>query len=251
MSAPTFFVSEAAVRNFKHMAQRRLAGVSSSHMSEAIAAGLGFKTHAALRAALAGRPTVEVQKPSNPEIARRLRQLGYSAIPDDLHLVPALDQSYSPFKKFPLRKKRGVRWTGWRNLMVSAINAGLEQRLFGLSPDEDWWPGAAPEHNGGETGHYRFTFDGDMEAIASLAAIGSAELSIHVLLEPRRADIEADHCGGIADGSAFAHGWLERRLGAWLMDGGEDFECKRAMQARIAQTQIVPLGYADLGSFLM
>lgn len=250
MSASTFFISESALRNLKQRAQRRVGGVSSSHLSEGVAAALGFNTHAALRATLAGQATVEVQKPSNARLIARLRQIGY-AVPDDLQLLPELDRSYSPLRNYPLRKKQGVRWTAWRNLMVAAINAGLEQRLFGLSPGEDWWPGADPKKNGGDRGAYRFIFDGDVPAVACVAAISGDELAIHVLLDPRNDDTEADRCGGIEDGAAFALGWLERRLGVWIMDGGEDFECKRAMQARVAGVRIEPFGYSDQGSFIM
>lgn len=245
----TFFVSEVALRNLKQRALARVAGVSSSHLTEAVAAALGFNTHAALRATFAGRPTIEVQKPDNARLIARLRQFGY-AVPADLRVLPELDHSYSPFRRFPLRKKRGMRWTAWRNLMVATINAGLEQRLFGLSPEEDWWPGADPKNNGGERGLYRFLFDDGMPATAAVSAISGDELSIHVLLCPKDDQIEADRSGGIEDGVAFAHGWLERRLGAWIMDGGEDFECKRAVQSRVAAVQIQPLGYSDQGSFI-
>lgn len=248
MSSSTFFLSEAALRTYKQGALRRVNGVTSSHMSEALAAALGFKTHAALRAAIAGRATVEVQRPRNASLVQRLRQFGYDA-PDDLRLLPELDQSYFLGRKFPLRKKRGVRWTAWRNLMVAAVNAGLDQRLFGLSAGQDWWPGADPANNGGERGLYQFVFDGDLPAVASVSAISGDELHIHVLLAPRHDGIEPDRCGGIRDGAAFAHGWLERRLGAWIMDGGEDVACKRAVQARLADVVIEPLGYSDQGSF--
>lgn len=136
MSDSTFFVSAAAVRNLKHSAQHRVSGVSSSHFSEALAWALGFKTHAALRAALDGRTTVEVPKPSNARMVRRLQELGYNATAD-LRLVPEFEYSYSPFRNFPLRKKRSTRWMGWRNLVVAGINAGLEQRLFGLEPSDN------------------------------------------------------------------------------------------------------------------
>lgn len=251
MSASSFFVSEAAVRHLKQKAQQRVNGVSSAHMSEAVAAALGFKTYAALRARLDGSATAEVQTPSNARLVQRLRQLGYTSAPTDLRLLPEFDRSYSPFKTFPLRKKRGVRWVAWRNLMVAAINAGLEQRLFGLSPGEDWWPGADPQNNGGVRGLYRFMFDDDIPAAASVAAISGDELSINVLLDPRDPGIEADRCGGIEDGAAVAHGWLERRLGAWIMDGGEDFACKRAVQSRVAEVQVEPMGYSDQGSFIL
>jgi hypothetical protein len=250
MSASTYFVSEAAVRNLKRQAGRRVSGVRSAHLSEVVAAALGFNTHAALRAALNGRATTEASKPSNARAVQRLRQLGYNP-PGDLHLLPELDRSYSPFKSYPLRKQRGVRWTGWRNLMVAAINAGLEQRLFGLSPGEDWWPGADPENHRGVRGQYRFAFDGDLPATAAVAAISGDELSIHVLLDPRHVQIEVDSCSGIEDGAACAHGWLERRLGAWIQDGGEGFSCKRAVQARLAALAIEPHGYADQGSFIL
>lgn len=250
MPASTYFVSEAVVRNLKRQAERRVSGVRSAHLSEVVAAALGFRTHAALRAALNDRATTEASKPSNARAVLRLRQLGYNP-PNDLHLLPELDRSYSPFKSYPLRKQRGVRWTGWRNLMVAAINAGLEQRLFGLSPGEDWWPGADPKNNGGVRGLYRFTYDGDLPATVAVAAISGDELSINVLLDPRNAQIAADRCGGIEDGAAFAHGWLERRLGAWIQDGGEGFSCKRAVQARVAAVAIEPHGYADQGSFIL
>ncbi|WP_186233859.1 hypothetical protein [Burkholderia gladioli] len=250
MFASIYFVSEAAVRNLKQRAERRVSGVRSAHMSEVVAAALGFRTHAALRAALDGRDTTEASKPSNARAVQRLRQLGYNP-PEDLHLLPELDRSYSPFKTYPLRKQRGVRWNGWRNLMVAAINAGLEQRLFGLSPGEDWWPGADPKNNGGERGLYRFTFDGDLSAVAVVSAISGDELAIHVLLDPRNEEVEADFNDGLDDGAACAHGWLERRLGAWIQDGGEEFSCKRAVQARVAAVKIEPHGYADQGSFIM
>lgn len=251
MSASSFFVSAASVRYLKQSAQRHVTGVSSAHLSEALAAALGFNTHAALRAALADRPTASAQKPSNARLVRRLRQLGYERVPDDLRPLPELDRSYSPFKSYPLRKKHGVRWSAWRNLMVAAINAGLEQRLFGLSAGEDWWPGADPKNNRGLVGHYRLVFDGDLPAVASVNAAGGDELAINVLLAPRDPSIEADRCHGIEDGMAVAHGWLERRLGAWIMDGGEDFACKRAVQSRVADANIEPMGYADQGIFIL
>jgi len=31
------------------------------------------------------------------------------------------------------------RARAWRNMMVAAINAGLEQKLFGLQPGQNYW----------------------------------------------------------------------------------------------------------------
>lgn len=250
MSDSTFFLSEAALRNLKSHAQCRVSGISSSHLSEGIAAALGFKTHAALRAALAGRATARVQKPSNARLAQRLHQLGYD-VPVGLTVLPEFEHSYSPFKGFPLGTKRGVRWWGWRNLMVSAINAGLEQRLFGLSPSDNWWPGGAPDSHDCARHTYRFLFDGELAAVASVDAISGDELSISVILKPKKADVQPEwHCG-LSDGDSVARGWLERRLGSWIQDGGENFRCTRAMQSRVADVAIEPVGYSDQGSFFM
>lgn len=248
MSGSTFFVSEAAVRNLKQRAAPRIRGVCSAHMSEALAAALGFKTHAALRSALANGKTTEATKPNNTLAIQRLQQLGYE-VPPDLKLFPELDRSYSPFTTLPLRVRRGVRWNAWRNMMVAAINAGLDQGLFGLAPGEDWWPGADPKNNGGLRYNYRFIFDGNLDAVATVSAISGDELSIHVLLVPRNAQIEPSSNNGLTDGAANAHGWVERRLGAWIQDGGEEFSCKRAIQDRVAAARCEPKGYADQGSF--
>ncbi|MBS4800427.1 MAG: hypothetical protein KH046_06280 [Stenotrophomonas maltophilia] len=246
MSTHNYFVSKASVRNLKQLAARKIDGVSSSHLSEAVAAALDFKTHAALVAALRGSETIGASKPSNERFNSRLRQFGYHVRPD-LKLLPDLKQSYGFGKRYPIQAKRGARWNAWRNLMVAAINAGLEQRLFGLSPDDDWWPGADTSSRG----HYRFAFDGDLPAVASVASIGAGELSISVLLDPDSPDIEAEFGLGIRDGKAAAHGWFERRLGVWLMDGGEDFSCKRMIQQRVAAARVESAGYSDIGSFIM
>ncbi|AOW13992.1 hypothetical protein LPB72_00555 [Hydrogenophaga crassostreae] len=250
MSDSTFFVSKAALRNLKHSAQHRVSGVPSAHLSEALASALGFRTYAALRAALDGRVTVEVPKPSNARMVRRLQELGYNAMPD-LRLVPEFEHSYSPFRNFPLSKKRSVRWMGWRNLMVAAINAGLEQRLFGLEPSDNWWPGGNPHSQLCKRHVYRVEIEDGHTAVASVNAISGDELSINVVLDPRHEGIEPDRFNGLRDGDAHAHAWVERRLGAWVQDGGEDFSCKRAVQPWLAQLKIDTKGYSDQGSFFM
>lgn len=250
MSESIYFVSEASVRHLKKIAARRVSGVSSSHMSEGIAASLGFRTHAALCAALNGQRTAPAQKPSNARLGTRLRQLGYSNVPTPLQVLPELDRSYSPWRQDPLRKRRGVRWRAWRNLLVGAINAGVEQGVFGLSPGEDWWgtPNAHGERRGGR---YRFTFDGRMPALVSVHAISGDELSIHVVLNPKHDRVAPDCFDGFGDGDAHAQCWLERRLGIWIQDAMTGFSCRRLLLPEVASVMIEPNGYADLGSFIM
>jgi hypothetical protein len=251
MSGSTFFVSAAAVRHLKHGAQHRTRGVPSAHLSEALAAALGFTTHAALRAALGGRTTVEIPKPSNARMVERLHELGHHAIPGGARLVPEFEHSYTPFRNDPLRKKRSARWWAWRNLMVLAINAGLDQPLFGLTPTDNWWPGASPENQRCKAHVYRFLVDGRLPALVSVDANAGDELSICVLLNPRKSDIKPGWYHGLGTADAMAHGWVERRLGVWIQDGGEAFHCKRALKPQLAEMAIEPSGYADQGSFIL
>lgn len=251
MSESTFFVSQAAVRNLKQIAAKRVPGIPSAHLSEGVAAALGFRTQAALRSAFAGRPTVRVDKPKNARLVERLREFGYEDLPGDLKLLPELNCSYSPFRNSPLRMRRGVRWFAWRNLLVAAINAGLEQRQFGLSPGEDWWPGADPKGNAGRRGIFRFTLANGTPAIASVDAISGGELSFHVVLNPKHADVEPEVFNGFSDGDAVASCWLERKLGAWIQDGNTELSCRRSVLAWLAGLEIEPRGYGDLGSFIM
>lgn len=114
MSASPFFVSKFVVRNLKQVAVQSLPQISSSHLSEGIAAALGFKSCAELRSALSEHPTALAQRPSNASMVRRQKQLGHVDLPDNLKVLLDLDRSYSPFKTYALRRKRGIRWTAWR-----------------------------------------------------------------------------------------------------------------------------------------
>lgn len=250
MSTSTFFISASALRTLKQTAKRSVPSVSSSHLSEGIAVALGFRTHAALRAAFTGRTTVEVQKPDNTRLMGRLRQLGY-VVPESFQVVPEFKHSYLPFRDAPLRKRHGTRWYAWRNLLVAAINAGLEQRLFGLCPSENWWPGGVPESDACQRGIYHFWVDREIKAIASVNAARGDELSICVILNPRKADIQPEWYRGLNDGDAVAHCWLERRFGAWIQDGGDAFRCRRSVQPHLANLVIEPNGYSDRGSFFI
>ncbi|MBL8387750.1 MAG: hypothetical protein JNK17_06025 [Hydrogenophaga sp.] len=251
MSELTFFVSNAALRNLKHGAQSCARGVRSSHLSEALASALGFRTHAALCAALHGRTTVEVPKPSNARMVQRLHELGYTNIEQGQRIVPEFDQSYFVFRNAPLRKARSVRWWAWRNLMVMGINAGLEQRLFGLSPSENWWPGGHPDGRKCHQYAYRFMAAGNMPAVASVKSNEHDEISICVMLNPKRDDVMPEWYLGLGSANATAHGWLERKLGAWIQDDSQAFHCKRDLKPQLVNLDIEPAGYSDQGSFIL
>lgn len=71
-------------RSLKNRLQARFSTVRSSHLTEAIATGLGFNTNAALRAALAGPQAwvLEHKKLDTMAFHRRLVELGYPLQPD-------------------------------------------------------------------------------------------------------------------------------------------------------------------------
>lgn len=238
------------MRNLKHVAERRVSGVSSSHLSEAVAAALGFNSHAALRSALKGRKTVQVDKPNNWRLVERLRQLGCTVSPDYLHVLPEFQKSNLLFRESPLNKRRSSRWTAWRNLMVAAVNAGLEQRLFGLCPGDNWWPGAGPESHNSSEGTHHFTLSGYLSVAVSVDVISGDELSLKVLVNPRKGAIPSAFAD-LREGDAVASGWLERRLGVWIQDGGGGFHCKRPLVFALVGLDIKPRGYSDQGPFFL
>jgi hypothetical protein len=250
MSGSTFFVSKPAVRILKQTARSVLPKISSSHMSEGVASALGFNTNAALLSALSKQSTTQAIKPDSRRLVTRLTELGYEELPQTIKPLPDFNHSYTPFRKYALRRKFGVRWHIWRNLLVSAINAGLEQKKFGLAEGQNWWERASPQSQQCEDGLFHFTFDNHFPATANVQAISGGELSITVFVNPRKAISTNDCYVGLSLADASAHGWLERRLGAWIQDGGTGTSCRRALQSQFAQIQIEPLGYADLGPFI-
>lgn len=246
-----FFVSAASARNLKAIARRRLPHIDSAHLTEATAASLGFRTHAALRAALKNSPTAAAQPPCTRRFAERLTALGHPADPAMELALPDLSVSYAVFMTTPLTAIRGPRFRAWRNLMVSGINAGLQQGLFGLSPNQNYWH--APTNQDIDQSHgglVRFTFEDGSPALASFREISGDELAVRVVLRPTSLDVDPQHYGGFPDGEAFAHGWLERRLGAWIQDA-VTLSCRRRLLHPVGSVLVEPKGYADQGSFFL
>ena len=131
-------------------------------------------------------------------------------------------------------------------MMVAAINAGLDQRLFGLEPHDNRWDGDEPCV-------YRFSVF-DIQAIASVSDAGYGELSIHVAINPtgRAEEFIRSANAGLLAGDAFASGWLEREDGKWLQNS--DRPCnsfRKEILPVIAQAMVMPNGYNDKGKFIL
>lgn len=138
-----------------------------------------------------------------------------------------------------------MRLAAWRNMMIAAINAGLDQGLFGLDANDNRWA---------EDCHvYRFDFAG-MAAIACVSDIGCGELGIHVAVNPTEdgeRHIKAFEAGLYA-GDAFASGYLEREDGKWLQVSEKPCNAFRnALLPVIAAMVVTPKGYKGNGRFIM
>jgi hypothetical protein len=140
---------------------------------------------------------------------------------------------------------KSERARAWRNTMVAAINAGLEQQLFCLQEDDD--------RKSNDPGR---VFDFSIAGIPGLGyvhAIGWEELSIHAALWPMAEARRWIVCGNITDrwcskfvGEAVACGWLERRTGQYLMPSPALFYCRAARKPIVAALAVAPHGYKGL-----
>ena len=134
----------------------------------------------------------------------------------------------------------------WRNLMLSAINAGLEQGVFDLTPEHDF----LPDERLKEVVCYHYKFADQVPVHVRVYSIGHGELTFEVdynwtpngqqkLFGPTMA----------YRGDAFASGWLERKAGLWLQYTPSRFAFCAPVVTKIAAVDIDPLGYADCGRF--
>lgn len=231
--------------------------ISSSHLSEALASALGFRTHASLLAAV---PTDTVEPHyvllDDEAFDARLVALGHQSDPEfnfDFLRVPSL-----------LRTTGGSAWDieykslrdrAWRNLIVETVNEGLRRRMFTLKPDDNRWDGwsgpRAPDSVGSTV--FEFTLGNGLPALAYVADAGFAELAIHVAVAPtpRGRDFVRAHGAGFAAGDAFATTWLERENGAWIQTSLSQFKCRKALLPMLAEMEVRPMGYGDRGRVIM
>lgn len=253
--------SKAGLRNAKRALIDHLPEQKSSHISEALAAACGYRTNAALLAAL------HESNPEDPDYVllddeafrRRLLELNagetlklafegfeHLAYPSVQDVVATTSDRGRPVP--PYRSRRS--WA-WRNAMVGATNAGIEQRLFTIRPGDNRWSGVAKPRSNGHV--FRFSVGG-IPALGYVSDAGYDELSIHVALWPSldgESWIAASNAKFLA-GESFAAGWVERRHGAWLQySGAPSIACRRSRLAAVCALTLRPKGYADRGSFIM
>ncbi len=241
---------EAPLAALKKSLRDEFPHVKSSHLSEALAHSLGFRTYAAMRAAMVGpeqdRPFTLLQ---TQRFVERLKQLGYEDDPEfDFEmtiLTPVAGVvSTVPDSAYEIEYKT-TRQKAWRNLMVCAVNAALAQKLFSLRPGDNRFP---DNMRRGEL--FDFVLPNGMSARGSVSDAGFNELSVHAAVNPKGDMVRAFNAGFDA-GDAFATTWIERERGAWMQSSDSSFNCRKALLDQLAALQVAPQGFGDRGLVIM
>jgi len=236
--------------------------VKSSHVSEALARALGEKTHAALLARLRAPLT------SPAHAYRWLDSVSFYARLEELCHESFNNEDFDEFEEVPhdaviktvaphIYTYKGPREQAWRNVMVAGINAGIAAGLVTIAPGGNHWPvsaDASTVNSGRASGCGRVAFQLDSyEGLAQFEDVGFGELSVTVVVKPSvLAQRHAQHLFlDFACGEAVAHGWLERRDGAWLQSSPSRFTCRRALQASLAALQVPPMCFGDSGRVIL
>lgn len=241
---------EAPLAALKKSLRDEFPHVQSSHLSEALAYSLGFRTYAAMLAAMAGpesdRPFVLL---SNERMCERLVQLCYDEDPEfDFELtiqtpVPGV-VSTMPISAYDIEYK-SPRDRAWRNLMVCATNAALEHKLFTLRPgDNRFGTGNDPRQS-----TFDFTLPNGLPARGQVSDAGFNEVAIYAAVNPKVPYVRGGASFDVGD--AVGMTWIERERGAWMQSSNSDFRCRRHLLAEIAGLEVAPLGYGDRGGVIM
>lgn len=244
-------LSEAPLAALKKSLRDEFPDVKSSHLTEALAHSMGFRTNAALGAALVGperdRPFALL---NTDRMVERLVSFGYPPDPEfDFEMMTVVRDvdglvSTMPDSAYDIKYKT-PRDRAWRNLMVCAVNAALEQKLFTLRPGDDRFDDDM------RSGHlFDFTLPNGLPARGSVATAGFDELAVHAAVNPKGQEVRF-HGAGFAAGDAFGTTWVERRLGPWLQTTQDGFRCRKPLLAQLAELDVRPQGFGDRGKLIM
>ena len=225
--------------------------VKSSHLSEALAAAMGFRTNAALKTALVGPEQDRPYALLNPErFLSRLVEFGYPLNPND----PEFDfevwhekagvVSTMPSSAYEIEYKT-TRSKAWRNLMVFAVNEALDRKLFSLRVNDNRFGDAE-----GRGSLFDFMLPNGLPVRGYVSDAGFGELNVHAAVNPIGTWIRAANAGFSA-GDAVARGWLERERGAWLQTSAQQFHCRRGLLQTLADLHVEPQGYGDRGAVIL
>ena len=253
----TIELCPAQLSTLKAALRRDYTDVKSSHLTEALASALGFRTHAALIADMERHEAGDAPFAllNRDFFLKKLIDLGY---PEDID-PEFFFELYSddgvidtePSSSYDI-KYESQREKAWRNLMVVTINEGLSRNLFTLRPNDNRWPGVKEKTGRDSSGYcFDFTLSNGMPVRSYIADASFDELLIHVAVNPKKGDWIKAFNAGFSAGDVFAAGWLERKTGAWLQSSTTAFNCRRHLLEELSQLNVDPLGYGDKGRVIM
>jgi hypothetical protein len=230
--------------------------VGSSHLSEALAAALGFRTYASLVHATESASETDYVLLVDEEFDQRLQELGHE--PDlgfgfEMLDLPVLHNTTC--KHAHSIHYKSQRDKAYRNVVVTAVNEGLKRKLFTLLPDDNRWPGweGAANRNGRSKVYWEFELPNGLPAKAYAADAGFSELAIHVAICPTKNASEwlSSYQAGFSAGDAFAASWIERDRGAWIQSALGSFKCRKVLLNQLAEMEVRPAGFGDRGRVIM
>jgi hypothetical protein len=262
-------LSDVPLANLKNLTRDAFVGVKSSHLSEAIAASLGFRTHASLLAALTQSPhDADIVRLAEDAFRRRLEEFDY-AVPVGFSFEDLIEPRWSVGRKSGRRKRinkerpdahqttlistmchnekvnyTSTRAKAWRNLLVAGVNEALRLKLFTLRPGDNRW---TPDEFG--DCRYEFELPNGMPAVGFLHDASFDEVQVFVTVKPRAG--MPRYMSERQPGAASGFGFVERRRGAWLQSGESTYHGMRAVTPVLAVMDLEPRGYGDRGAVIM
>jgi len=223
------------------------AEVASSHLSEAVAYSLGYRTHAALLAALPAVPPQDAPYAllNSERMLERLAQLGYPPDPEFdfeslMKPAPEVVSTMHVPSSYEIELKT-VRQRAWRNLMVCAVNAGLDQGLFTLRPGDNRF---------GRGRLFDFALPNGLPALGWVDDANFDELTVRAAVHPKGDWVRLPQ-GGFDAGEAHGETWVERRLGFWMQSSHSLFNCRKPLLQVLAGLDVTPKGFGDRGRVIM
>ena len=138
-----------------------------------------------------------------------------------------------------------ARQKAWRNLMVCAVNAALQQKLFTLRPGDNRFPG--PDDTYGRS--FVFMLPNGLPARGYVSDAGFDEVAVHAAVNPK--DKHVNVMARFDAGDAVGMTWVERQRGAWMQSSDTEFHCRKVLLAGLATLNVEPQGYGDRGRVIM
>ncbi|CUH45457.1 hypothetical protein [Ruegeria atlantica] len=253
-------ISPETIKRVKRALSTQITTAKSSTLTECLASGLGYKTHAALVADFDEDP--EIRLFSETDFGARFLELNPNPrVETNAAVERALASAIGP-GVIPTKPNNGnavriadtKRNRAWQNVMVAAVNEAIARRHITVRAGDNRWTQSDNDVGIG----FHFEIEGH-PAYCHLRDAGWDEVAVKVTVWPT-AEVEkwgrvaiAARRGAYLAGDLYASGWLERKDGAWLQTPESHvIFCKRDRLDTAAHFERQrPLGFAASGPFKM